>query len=237
MLKLLWMVKKMSKILVIAAHPDDEILGLGGTVRKHANLGDDIQCVILGEGITSRAEKRGKGDKYAVDDIKKQALKSAEIIGFRKIFFSDLPDNRFDSVDLLDIVKVVEKHVKEIQPQIIYTHHYGDLNIDHRRTFEAVITATRPLEDCCVKELYCFETPSSTEWNFEYGSNTFKPNVFVDIEDTINIKLKAMEYYKSEIREYPHPRSLKALEIIAARWGTVVGKNYAEAFELIRKVV
>lgn len=140
-------------------------------------------------------------------------------------------------MDLLDIIKEVDKYIQRLKPQIIYTHHYGDLNIDHRRTFEAVITASRPVGEYPVKEIYCFETPSSTEWNFKYGGNVFKPNVFIGIDDTIDAKLKAMECYKSEIRDYPHPRSIKALEIIAARWGTVVGKKYAEAFELIRKVV
>jgi LmbE family N-acetylglucosaminyl deacetylase len=227
----------MSNILVVAAHPDDEVLGLGAAIRRHINSGDVVDCVILGEGMTSRAKTREESDKNALNDLHYQTLKAAEIIGFRNIFFSGLPDNRFDSIDLLDIVKEVDKHIQSLKPEIIYTHHYGDLNIDHRKTFEAVITASRPIAPYSVKEIYCFETPSSTEWNFKYGDNAFKPNVFIDVEDTLSAKLKAMECYKSEIRDYPHPRSIKALEIMAARWGTVVGKKYAEAFELIRKVM
>ncbi len=227
----------MSNILVIAAHPDDELLGVGGTIRRHVDNGDIVDCIILGEGMTSRAQKREEWDKSTLDELKNQTLKAAEIIGYRNVCFSDFPDNRFDSVDLLDIIKEVDRYIQSFKPQIIYTHHYGDLNIDHRRTFEAVITATRPGAECCVKEIYCFETPSSTEWNFMYGENVFKPNVYIGIDDTIDAKLRAMECYESEIRDYPHPRSIKALEIIAARWGTVVGKNYAEAFELIRRVV
>jgi len=131
---------------------------------------------------------------------------------------------------------MIEGYVNHLKPDIIYTHHYGDLNIDHRRTFEAVLTACRPVGEYSVREIYTFETPSSTEWNFNGKNNVFYPNVFVDIEDTIDDKLKAMACYQTELREYPHPRSLEALKIIASRWGTVVGKKYVEAFELIRKV-
>ena len=226
----------MSKILVVSAHPDDEVLGAGGTLKKHISNGDEVYSLILGEGITSRKEDR---DKTSEDDLK--ALYSdtydvADIIGFKEVYLSRLSDNRFDSIDLLDIIKEIEKYVDEIKPDIIYTHHPGDLNIDHQRTFKAVITACRPVGDYSVKEIYAFETPSSTEWNFNYEENSFNPNVFVDIEETIATKLEAMKCYTSEIRDYPHPRSLKALKTIAARWGTVVGKKYVEAFELIRQV-
>jgi LmbE family N-acetylglucosaminyl deacetylase len=226
----------MKKILVVASHPDDEVLGLGGTIRKHVNNGNVVECVILGEGMTSRTLKREDTDKKVLDELKSTTMKSAEIIGYNKVHFSNLPDNRFDSIDLLDIIKEVDKYIQFTNPDIIYTHHYGDLNIDHRKTFQAVITACRPVGEYSVKEIYCFETPSSTEWNFTYGDSIFKPNVFIDVEDTLQAKIDAMACYVSELRDYPHPRSLKALEVIAARWGTVVGKKYVEAFELIRKV-
>lgn len=226
----------MKKILVVAAHPDDEILGLAGTIKKRINIGCKAYCIILGEGLTSRTTHREDTPHNLIDSLHYQTSEAAKIIGFEQVYFSKFPDNRFDSVDLLEIIKEVEKYVQQIKPDIIYTHHYGDLNIDHRRTFEAVITACRPVGEFCVKEIYCFETPTSTEWHFQYGDNTFKPNVFIDIEDTLPVKLAAMNCYKTELGEYPHPRSLKALEIIAAKWGTVVGRKYAEAFELIRKV-
>lgn len=226
----------MKRILTIAAHPDDEILGLGGTIRKHANAGDCIECIILGEGMTSRKDSREDTRKTAIGSLHEDAKRSASIIGYKNIFFENLSDNRFDSIDLLDIVKIIEKYVNQLRPDIIYTHHQGDLNIDHKRTFEAVLTACRPVGDYSVKEIYTFETPSSTEWNFNYKNNMFTPNVFVNIEDTLTEKLEAMACYKTELGEYPHPRSLEALRIIAARWGTVVGEKYVEAFELIRKV-
>ncbi|WDV46147.1 PIG-L family deacetylase [Clostridiaceae bacterium M8S5] len=225
----------MSRILVVSAHPDDEILGIGGTVRKHVNKGDTVDCLILGEGLTSR-EGKGNCKDNKLNKLHTDAIKASKIVGYRELFFSKLPDNRLDSIDLLDVIKEIEKYILKLRPHIVYTHHYSDLNIDHKITFEAVLTACRPVGDYSVKEIYCYETPSSTEWNFKYESNIFKPNVFVDINDTLNAKLDAMACYETEIREYPHPRSLEALKIIAQRWGTVVNKKYVEAFELIRKV-
>lgn len=223
----------MKQILVVAAHPDDEILGLGGTVKKHVNDGDEVYALILGEGMTSRNDE-DKADK--LKELHEDVYKAANVIGFKEVYLSNFPDNRFDSVDLLDIIHEIERYVDKLNPEIIYTHHPGDLNIDHKITFKALITACRPVGDYNVKKIIAFETPSSTEWNYNYNENTFNPNYFVDIEDTLEAKIKAMETYKTEIRDYPHPRSSKALKVIASRWGTTVGKNYVEAFEIIREV-
>lgn len=224
----------MSTILVIAAHPDDEVLGVGATIAKHVKHGDVAYALILGEGQTSRTQTRCETDPSVVNDLHEDSKKSAKIIGYKDIYFENLPDNRFDHVDLLDIVKIVEKYVKQIKPDIIYTHHGGDLNIDHQYTYKAVMTGTRPVNDCCVKEIYCFETVSSTEWNFSYGEETFMPNVFVDVENTIDIKMKAMECYVTELADFPHPRSLENLRICAKHWGTVAGLSEVEAFEVMR---
>lgn len=226
----------MSTILVIAAHPDDEILGAGATIASRVQAGDTAYAVILGEGQTSRADHREEMEQSVVEELHKDTLAAAVHIGFREVFFENVPDNRFDQVDLLDIVKIIERIVKKVQPDVIYTHHKGDLNIDHRITYQAVITGTRPMQNCKVKEIYTFETVSSTEWNFAYGNDQFKPNVFVDVEDTFERKIAAMQEYRTELCEFPHPRSLKCLEVTAQKWGSVAGKNYVEPFELVRSV-
>lgn len=222
----------MSKILVIAAHPDDELLGLGATIRKRVNRGDTADCIILGEGMTSRQNKREGIDGILIKQLHENSRKAAKIIGFENVYFEKLPDNRFDGVEMLDIIKIIEGYIEKLKPDIVYTHHKGDRNIDHRITYEAVLTACRPVGAYPVKEIYVFETPSSTEWGFS-KEESFFPNVFEDVSETLTFKLEAMKCYQTEIRDYPHPRSLKALEIIASRWGSVVGLKYAEAFTLI----
>lgn len=226
----------MNNILVIAAHPDDEVLGCGGMINKFAKKGSDVYTLILGEGVTSRDAKRDRSKRE--DDIRrlKNNIENAnKMLGVKKTFTFDFPDNRFDTVALLDIVKVIEDVKKEIIPEIIYTHFHGDLNIDHRITFEAVMTAFRPMALEKGVEVYSFEIPSSTEWAFGRFS-CFHPNVFLDVSSEFKIKLKAMEMYEEEMRIFPHPRSLDALKIQAQHWGTTVGLEYAEAFELIRSV-
>lgn len=226
----------MSVILVVAAHPDDEILGVGATIAKRVAEGDTAYALILGEGQTSRWDRRESASTDVVASLHEDSIKAAKIIGFQDTYFENLPDNRFDSIDLLDVIKLIEKYIKKIRPDIVYTHHANDLNIDHRITCEAVITATRPIGNYSVREIYEFETVSSTEWNFGNKEKAFYPNVFVDINEYFNIKCAAMKEYQSELCEFPHPRSLDMLKYCAKRWGGVIGKNYVEAFELIRKI-
>jgi LmbE family N-acetylglucosaminyl deacetylase len=228
---------EIDNVLVVAAHPDDEILGVGGTIRRIANKKCNINCIILGEGLTSRGNARGETSESELLELKKSTLRAAEIIGYSNVEFLGLPDNRFDSIDLLNIIKNVTSLVDKYMPDTIFTHHYGDLNIDHRITYNAVVTACRPVGEYTTKNIICFETPSSTEWNFKSSEGIFKPNLFIDITQTIKYKLNAMHCYSTEIKDYPHPRSDKALDVIAARWGTVIGKNYAEAFEIVRSVL
>ncbi len=225
----------MNKILVVAAHPDDEILGVGATIAKYVQNGYEAKCIILGEGQTSRWNNRDEAAHEIVEELHEDTLKAAKIIGYNKVHFANFPDNRFDSVDLLDVVKYIEMIKNEFRPDIIYTHHGGDLNVDHQITFKAVLTATRPINNCPVKELYTFETLSSTEWDFSYN-NIFKPNTFINVEETFDKKIEAMKCYETELCEFPHPRSLKGLELYAGKWGSVVGKSYVEAFQLIRRI-
>ena len=226
----------MSRVFVIAAHPDDEILGVGGTVVKHVNKGDEVYALVLGEGQTSRWQKREMADAEVLKSLHEDSYKSAKVIGFKEIFFESLPDNRFDSVTLLDVVKIIEKYIEDLKPDIIYTHHSGDLNVDHRVTHQAVLTASRPFGDYSVRQIYGFQTVSATEWNFGSRENAFYPQKFVDITDTFEVKCNAMKEYKSELREFPHPRSLKMLKSVAEVWGATVGLEKAEAFEVIRIV-
>jgi LmbE family N-acetylglucosaminyl deacetylase len=223
-------------ILVVAAHPDDEVLGCGGTIARLAKENHNVFCLLLGEGITSRYDQREKAAESELKQLKTEAEQAAEILGIKKTFFSDFPDNRFDTVPLLNLVKAIENIKKEIKPDIVYTHHQGDLNIDHQITFKAVLTACRPTKGETVKEIYSFEVPSSTEWNSPDKQNYFMPDVFVDITETLDKKLDALQVYKEEAREYPHPRSPEALRAIAHRWGSTAGLGAAEAFQLIRSV-
>ncbi len=226
----------MSVVLVVAAHPDDEVLGVGATISKRISHGDEAFALILGEGQTSRWNNRENAPEETIVSLRENSKLAGKTIGYTETYFEHLPDNRFDSVDLLDVIKITEKYIKQIQPAIVYTHHAYDLNIDHRITSAAVLTATRPIGNYPVKELYAFETVSSTEWNFGDKNKDFYPNVFVDIEDHFLIKCEAMKKYKSELCNFPHPRSLEMLEYHAKKWGGMVGKKYAEAFELLRKV-
>ncbi len=228
----------MRTVFVVAAHPDDEILGIGGTVAKHVACGDEVYAMILGEGQTSRGDKREDISQDVVEELHQNTMESAKAVGYRDVFFADFPDNRFDQVDLLDIVKVVEKKVRELRPEIIYTHYSGDLNVDHQYTARAVLTATRPIgENYPVKEIYAFETLSSTEWNFDYsGQPAFSPNAYVDIADFYAKKEEAMKCYVSELCEFPHPRSLEGMDVLSKTRGMTVGMHRAEAFMLVRKL-
>jgi len=231
---------KNKKILVVVAHPDDELLGLGASMNKLINEQNcKVRTVILGEGITSRSEKRDTEKWKNELVIHRKNIESArKFVGYESVGIYNFPDNRFDTVALLDIIKVIEKEKEDFQPEIIFTHHGGDLNIDHQRTFEAVITCTRPMEQEKVSIVITFETPSGTEWRASSDPKHFTPNLFIGIsEDNLNSKIKAMESYSFEKRTYPHPRSPESLRILAQQRGMSVGKFLAEAFCIIRTVI
>ncbi|GAB2975306.1 PIG-L family deacetylase [Mucilaginibacter puniceus] len=230
---------KGKKIMLVVAHPDDELLGLGATMHKLIKKHNaTVHVVILGEGITSRSEVRNTDAWQKELETHRSNIKNAQAaIGYQSLSIYDFADNRFDSVDLLDIIKVIEKEKEKFSPQIIFTHHGGDVNIDHQRTFEAVITGCRPMAHEGVKTIITFETPSGTEWRASSDPRHFIPNFFieVDIQD-IDAKIKGMESYEYEKRQFPHPRSPEALKIQAQRWGVATGTYFAEAFCLIRGI-
>lgn len=227
------------KILIVVAHPDDELLGLGGTMNKLiAEYKAKTHVVILGEGITSRSDYRDVELWEKELEIHKDNIKNAQkAIGYHSVGIYSFPDNRFDTVALLDIIKVIEKEKNEFNPDVIFTHHGGDVNVDHQRTFEAVVTACRPMQHENVKTIISFETPSGTEWRANSDPRHFLPNFFVSIgEENLQAKIKGMESYEFESRPFPHPRSPKALKIQAQRWGVVIGQEYAEAFHIVRTI-
>ena len=233
------------RVIIFVAHPDDEVLGMGGTILKHSQNGDFVKVVYLATGITSRRstnfqnsvsyeqnENKTNQIQKEIKNLRNDAKKSCNILKVKDSKFYDFPDNEMDRVPLLKIIKVIEKEIKETKPDRIYTHHFHDLNVDHRTVFNAVMTATRPIR-LNVKEIISFEVLSSTEWNYPMQ---FSPNYFVDIKSQLSAKIKAMKSYKNEIRNFPHPRSVENIKNVSQRWGSVSGKKAAEAFEIIRKI-
>ena len=228
----------MKKILVIAAHPDDEVLGCGGAIAKHSDCGDEVHIVIMAEGLTSRDVKRKVEIRLGeLENLHQSSKTAAKILGASSLKIFDFPDNRMDSLDLLDVVKKIEEVIREIKPDIIYTHHIGDVNIDHQITHRAVMTACRPLPGNNVQTILFFETPSSTEWQTDESAIKFFPNWFIDINKYMNRKMQALKCYESEMRAYPHPRSYDSVILLAKYRGTTVGMNYVEAFLLGRHFV
>lgn len=225
------------KIMIVVAHPDDELLGLGATLHKLIHEHNvSTHVVILGEGITSRSDERDVEVWEKELKTHRENIKAAQLsIGYHSISTYDFPDNRFDSVSLLDIIKVIEHEKNKFEPDVIFTHHGGDVNIDHQRTFEAVFTACRPMKEEKTKTIITFETPSGTEWISPTDPRKFSPNLFFGVREIdVAAKIKGMESYEFERRTYPHPRSPEALKIQAQRWGVTVGTDFAEAFCLIR---
>ncbi len=220
-------------VLVIAAHPDDEILGCGGTMARHAHDGNNVHVMILAEGATSRAQQRDREQwREKLATLSSAADKANKIVGASSLEMYDFPDNRMDSCDLLDVVKVVEQGIEKYQPEIIYTHHRGDVNVDHQIIQQAVTTAVRPMPGSIVKTVLFFEVASSTEWQMPGAAPVFQPNWYVDISETLNQKLAALEAYNTEMRSWPHARSIKALEHLAHWRGANIGCDAAEAFIL-----
>ena len=223
-------------ILIIAAHPDDEVLGCGGTIAKLIDQGFKAHVAFMADGVSSR-----NIDQIVHEEdlhIRRSAAqKACEILGVTSVSFGNFPDNRMDGVALLDIIRLIEKLIAEHRPDTVFTHHAGDVNVDHSRIHKAVVTACRPQPGHSVKTLLCFEIPSSTEWQLSGSAPAFSPNWFFDISDTLVRKLAALKAYDAEMRTWPHPRSLKGVEYLAHWRGATIGVDAAEAFILGRHLV
>jgi LmbE family N-acetylglucosaminyl deacetylase len=224
------------KTLIIAAHPDDEVLGCGGTIAKLVAQGEEVHILILATGLTSRVGFDMAKDAEALKIHLERASRAGALLGAKNVNFGGLPDQKMDTLPLLEVTQRIEAEIELVKPKTIFTHHGGDLNMDHVITFRATLTATRPMPGSVVRSVYAYEVPSSTEWAFQKFEPKFQPNLFHDITETLPKKIEAMQIYESEAREFPHPRSPQALQAIAGRWGSVVGLNAAEAFEVIWEI-
>jgi N-acetylglucosamine malate deacetylase 1 len=223
------------RVLVVAAHPDDEILGVGGTAALHVDRGDSVQLAILTDGVSMRhSPERGLEARKQLQQA--AARQAAAVLGVENLVIRELPDQRLDTLPLSQVTAEVELLVGSFQPEIVYTHFGGDINRDHRTLAEAVMVATRPYSAPFVREILMYETPSSTEWGIPQLWPVFQPNVFVDIASTLERKLKAFACYSAEICAEPHPRSLSALRDRAAYWGSLVNRRAAEPFVCVRSL-
>ena len=225
----------MSKILVVAAHPDDEVLGLGATIKK-LSYDNEIYVLIVTEGCSS--QYKGKDVSSIILQKKEMAKTASKLLGVKSIFFGDLPDMKLDTVDHVIVNSVIEKVVDEIRPEIVFTHHFGDVNLDHQMCYKSTMVATRPSVGSCVKKIYTYEVLSSTEWQSSTAPFAFVPNTYVEVDShCLLAKKAALKAYSIELRQFPHTRSEEAIDNLAAYRGQSVGKMAAEAFCLIREVV
>lgn len=221
-------------ILVVAAHADDEALGCGGTIAKHVSTGDAVYIVFLTDGVGSRTEgSQGATDADARSSASVAALKVLGVPEANVTTFS-FPDNALDSLPRLEVVKAIESVVSRVQPEVVYTHHSGDLNVDHRYAYEATMTACRPQPEFCVKEIYSYEVASSTAWSGASYGRHFVPTLYVSIDGFWGQKEGALTAYHEEMRGFPHARSIEAVKALAHYRGSQVGVPAAEAFVVER---
>lgn len=218
------------RVAAVVAHPDDEVLGLGATLARHVASGDDVRAFVLADGATSRYPDEMQAE------LQRMACKSADQLGLSEISFGGLPDQRLDALPLIEVVRVVEGFLQSLQPAVVYTHFSDDVNLDHAVVARATWTVCRPYQLPCVRRVLSFETPSSTEWGWPGVRHAFDPNVFTDVSDFLELKLAAMRCYDSELRDLPHPRSLRMLQTRAEYWGSIVGVGAAEPFLLLRDI-
>lgn len=223
----------MAEIAVIVAHPDDEVLGFGGAIARHAAAGDAVHILILATGLAARSSQSAP-DPADLASLRSNATAAAAVLGARDVEFADFPDNRMDTVPILDVVQTIEAYLDRVEPTTVYTHYDGDLNIDHQIVSRAVLTACRPLPGAGIREILAGEVNSSTEWS--HPDHGFLPTEYVDISDQLVTKIKALECYQGELRDWPHPRSAQGLEALGRWRGSQMGLAAAEAFKLIRRI-
>ena len=220
------------KVLIVVAHTDDETLGLGGAIARHVENGDQVFALSMTDGVGSRNQNK----KAEIDKRNKASIKAAKILGFKWLHSTCFPDNAMDSVPLLEIIRVIESAKSQIEPTLIYTHSSADLNIDHRLVTQATLTAFRPDDKAHWQEIRAFEIPSATDFGHKSVTNIFYPNLYINISELWKKKLSALSVYDEEIHNSPHARSYDGIENLARYRGNQVGLDYAEAFEILRKI-
>lgn len=220
----------MARVLVVTPHPDDEVLGCGGTMVKHASRGDEVYlCVVTKTYAPEWAEDETRERKEEVHRVN-------EILGVRKTYFLNLPTVKLDTIPQKELNDLISQMVNEVQPEVVYIPHQGDVSKDHRLVFEAAMVATRPKPNLTIRKVLCYEVLSETEWAAPFEESAFIPNIWTKISGVLETKLKAMSAYKSELKEFPHPRSLEAITTLAKMRGANVGVDAAEAFMLVREI-
>lgn len=224
-------------ILVVAAHADDEALGCGGSMARWAGEGRSVHLLLLADGEGARGDAADPALSKKIEKRRAATEVAAKILGVSTVTMLSFADNRMDGVELLDIVKAVESRIDAVKPDTVLTHHAGDVNVDHRVVHDAVLAACRPLPGHCVKHLLFFEVASSTEWRPAGSGQDFVANFFVDIAATLDVKLRALQAYRDEMRSFPHPRSPEAIEALARWRGACCGVPAAEAFVLGRQII
>ena len=225
-------IKNKHTVLVVVAHTDDEALGLGGTIAKHVENGDVVFGVSMTDGVMARGGQNEEGIKLRAQ----ASINAGKILGLTWLEGGSFPDNAMDSVSLLAVAKIIEKAKSLVQPTLVYTHSSADLNVDHRVISQATLTAFRPQPNEVWQEIRAFEVASATDYGHRSITNSFYPNLYVDITGTWKKKLAALNEYQMEMRDAPHTRSFEGLENLAKHRGNQVGLYYAEAFEIIRKI-
>lgn len=224
-------------ILVVAAHPDDEVLGCGATIAKYSNLGVPVHCINATQGITSRVSMSPQDAEFEIFELKKKSEAAHEVLGISSTTYLNFPDNRMDSVDLLDVTQAIESVISATKPTHVFTHLDSDVNIDHQVLHSAVLAACRPQPRTSIAEVNYFEIQSSSEWRFGTKAQGFHPNYFEEVTSTIAKKMEALKCYASEMRDFPHARSYQAVMALSEWRGATVGFSNAEAFETGRRIV
>jgi LmbE family N-acetylglucosaminyl deacetylase len=215
-------------VLCVGAHPDDEVLGAGGTLAAHATQGDEVHVLVVTEGATAQYD-----DPSYVEQKRREARACADVLGVERVHFGDLPDMRLDDVPHVEVNAVVEDCVADLDPSVVYTHSRQEVNRDHHAVYDSTLVATRP--DSGVERVLAYETPSSTDW-VGGGTDAFQPTVYVDVTDHLDTKLAAFAEYDSETRTFPHPRSAESLRARATMRGAAAGVPAAEAFTLVKEL-